>query len=880
MKDMVIRLARLAGWLLAIWLLAKWIVASVNGVTGSPYLSWPAAALFVIAALLAGRPYMARGVDRRGWRIRAMAKVKRKTRLARMVPWRLVRVTLPGKRFAFFRTLALTIAMTVVFGAASIPYVRARIAEGLPKDLSALLKYNPPVTTRVYSADNELICTFTNENRVRVPLTDVPKHVQQAFIAAEDRDFYSHGGIDPVSIVRAATVNYRSGATRQGASTLTQQVVKQVVLHDNAKTIARKIREIVLAVDVEHLMTKDEILEVYLNHVFLGHNAYGVQAAAQAYFGKDVKDLTLGEAAMLAGLPRAPSHDSPFSHYDRARVRQAYVLGQMVNAGFVTQAQADAALHEEIAIIYREDALNHTAAPYFCDHVRRELKRMFGNEAIFEKGLTVQTTLDMRMQRAAESAVRRGLIDLERRIGFNGPEGKDPKYAGCTGPAEGIVDGVIDMARVAGVGGTPSVCVKGTVYPIYAEDADRIATWEKSSSKKLAVGDLMSVQIATIAPDPVSKGATDKVGAPVVAPASAKRYAISARRTSGPGHPDALQAALIATDPHTGELKAYVGGYDFVESQFDAASMAHRQPGSSIKPYVYLTALAHGLKVDDVVIDAPFCYPSASGIWCPQNYKSPFGGDQYYGRIGLRRALALSLNSVSVQLANRVGIEEVIRTMRALGITSPLPRVLPLAIGAAELTPWEHTFAYTSLAAGGKKLPRHPGSEDAGIFIRSVVDASGKDLYRYVPVPREQWPQAVNAGDAYCMTYLMKGVVEQGTGHRVQELQRPAAAKTGTTNDFRDTWFMGFTNDLVVGVWVGRMTPQPIVKEATGGSVALPIWLAAVKEMHPHTPPRDFSVPDDVMLVHSVWEADMIPYQRGRLPYQLLGGSGNTGDLK
>ncbi len=876
MREMVLRTARLLGWLLALALLTKWIVSSVNGVTGSPYLSWPAAAVFAVSALFAGQPYWLRGLDRRGWRIRPLPKVLRTSRLSKIMPLRLIRVTLPGKRFAIFRTLALTTAVTALFGTAAIPYVRARVAEGLPKDLSALLQYNPPVTTRVYSADNELICTFTNENRVRVPLSAVPKHVQQAFIAAEDKDFYAHGGIDPISMVRAGTVNYRSGSAKQGASTLTQQAIKQVVLKDNSKTVARKIREIVLAVDVEHQMSKDAILEVYLNHVFLGHNAYGIEAAAQAYFGKEAKDLSLAEAAMLAGLPRAPSHDSPYSHYDRARVRQAYVLGQMVNAKFITQAQADAALKEELAIIFREDALNHTAAPYFCDHVRRELKRLYGNEAIFEKGLTVQTTLDMRMQRAAESAVRRGLIDLERRIGFNGPEGKDPKYAGCVGPGEEIIDGVIDMAKVAGVGAAPTVCIKGKAYPIHAEDAVRIAKWESESRKSLAVGDLMSVQLVTVTPDP-PKG---KPGEPSPPAPSGKRYAISARRTSGPGHPEALQAALIAADPHTGELRAYVGGYDFVESQYDAASMAHRQPGSSIKPYVYLTALGHGLKVDDFVVDAPYCYPSASGTWCPQNYKSPFGGQQYYGRIGLRMALALSLNSVSVQLANKVGIEEVIRTMRALGITSPLLRVLPLAVGAAELTPWEHTFAYTALASGGKVLPRHPGSPDAGIFIRSVTDNSGKELYRYQPVPREQWPQAVNAGDAYAMMYLMKGVVEQGTGKRVRELQRPAAAKTGTTNDFRDTWFMGFTNDLVVGVWVGRMTPAPIVKEATGGSVALPIWLAAVKEMHPQTPPRDFSVPDDVMLVGgAVPTEDLVPYQRGRLPLQFQGTGSDTGNL-
>lgn len=870
MKPQFVRPVRIVLWLCGIGLCAWLVWRNVYAFVGTDLLAVPAVVAFALAALLAGPPYKVRPPHRWAWRVRGVPRETRKKmkRFGRIIFWRIVKIKLPGKRFALFRSLALFAACLAFIGALSLPYARRKIAEGVPADLTALVAYSPPVTTQVYSADNELVCTFTLENRVRVPLDRIPQHVRQAFIAAEDKSFYTHKGIDPIAIIRAASVNFESGDTKQGASTLTQQAIKQVILKNNEKTYRRKLQEIVLAVEIEKTMPKDKILEVYLNHVFLGHGAYGIQAAAQTYFAKDVSQLTIAEAALLAGLPRAPSRDSPYSHYDRARARQAYVLGRMVETGAITQAQADEARAQEIVMIYHEDPLNRTAAPYFCDHVRRELKRMYGNEAIFEKGLTVHTTLDMRMQRSAESAVRRGLIDLERRIGWNGPEGKDPKFAGCKGPAEPVVDGAIEMARVTAVGKDFAVCVRGTAFPLHPDDAARVAKWEANAKKQVAVGDMMSVQIATL----------ETVGAPKGKTPNLTRYALAARRTSGPDHPEALQSALVAVDPNTGELKALVGGYDFTESQYNAATMAHRQPGSSIKPYIYLTGLMHGMTVDETVLDGPSCYPSASGIWCPQNYRGPNTVQQYFGMVNLRFALAQSLNSVSVRLAHKYGIEEVIRTMRALGITSPLERVLPLAVGSAEITPWEHTYAYATIASGGKQMPRHPGAEQAGVFLRRVLDADGKELYRYDPVPREQLPQAVPAADAYALTYLMKGVVEQGTGRRVRELQRPAGGKTGTTNDFYDTWFMGFTTDLVVGVWVGRMTPQPIVKEATGGGVALPIWLAFVKAAHPETPAREFPVPADVTLVRTPW-GELMPYQRGRMPQRLMVGTMPTGNF-
>ncbi len=861
---------RIALWLAATLGLAWWVDRSVSDFFGSAYIAIPATVAFVVFALAAKPPALRRGAPRKVWRVR---RTKR---------WiRIVREPRPGKRVAFFRTAFLVGAFSVVGGVAAYPYVRAKIAEGLPKDLSPLLAYDPPVTTRVYSADHELICTFTLEDRTTVPLATVPDHVRQAFIAAEDKDFYGHHGIDPVSIVRAAWVNYKNGVTKQGASTLTQQVIKQIVLKNNERTYRRKLQEVVLAVAIEKQMTKDQILEVYLNHVFLGHGAYGVEAASRAYFGKSVSQLTVAEAALLAGLPRAPSRDSPFNHYDRARVRQAYVLGQMVDKALITQAVADDAKREEIVIISRVDPINHTAAPYFCDLVRRELKRLYGNTQVFEEGLVVETSLDMKMQRAAESAIRNGIIDLERRIGWNGPEGHDATYKHCdnTTPDPGsrpgqirnsVPDGTTERVRLASVASEYTVCVDGIVFPMHPDDAARMRTWNSHAKVPLAVGDVLSVRIVTM---PTVGAAAVKGVVPTT------RYAIAARRTAGADHPEALQGALVAVNQTTGELKALVGGYDFNESQYNTATMAHRQPGSSIKPYVYLTALMRGMTIDEIVTDRLVCYQTASGMWCPKNYRGPNTVTQYYGRVPLRTALALSLNSVSVQLAAKVGIEDVIRTMRALGITSPLERVLPLAIGSAEITPWEHVYAYATIANGGHEMPRHPGAQSVGIFLRKVTDSRGKVLLQIDTNRPEDRPQVVPSADAFALQYLMRGVVEEGTGHRVLELQRPAAAKTGTTNNFHDVWFMGFTPDLVCGVWVGRMTPQPIVKEATGAGVALPLWLAFMKAGHPDTPAREFPVPDDVTLVRG-WNGELMPFQRGRMPYQYTEGQMPTGNFK
>ena len=813
---------RNASWKLAVGLLTWYVWDATATLLAIYWLAALAAACFAASAILAGQPHLRRSPD------------PKDPALPRVRPMRLA---------GTFAAVVILMSTTAAMPAAH--YLTADHDQALAEATT----YRPTVSTRVYSADDELICSLTLQDRVLVRLPQVPPHVRQAFIAAEDQDFYGHHGIDLMAIVRALAANQQSGRRKQGGSTITQQVIKQVVIKDNEKSYTRKAREMLLAVKLERSATKDEILEVYLNQIFLGHGTYGIQAAAQTYFGKDVSQLSLAEAAILAGLPKAPSRDSPYNFFARSKERQTYVLGRMLDSGYIDRPTMDAALAEDVAIIERSDPINLTAAPYFCEHVRKELTRLYGYEAIYEKGLTVRTTLDMRMQRAAEAAVRRGLVDLERRLGFNGPEGRDIVSADACGPAlEPVTDGVTQIGRVISTGRPGvAVCVNGRTFPMDPEDIQRIYGWEAGTGNKLAIGDLLSVRIETRGKE--------------------QRFAVSARRTAGPDHPEALQAGLIAIDPQTGALKALVGGYDYAENQFNAVTQARRQTGSSVKPYVYLTALMRGRTVDEMVTDQPVCYNTASGVWCPTNYNNRF-----YGRVDLRTALALSLNSISVQLTAQSGVDEVIRTMRTLGIASPIDRVLPISVGAVEITLWEHAYAYAAIASGGKRLPRHPDAATVGVFFTQVLDDTGRELYSNPLTPAEELPQAVPADDTYAMIHLMKGVVENGTGRRVRELRRPAGGKTGTTNDFRDVWFLGYTADLVAGVWVGRMTPQPITKDATGGGVALPIWLAFMKAAHPDTPPRDFPVPADTTLMVGP-DGTLVPFQRGRIPqkYRLPG---------
>ncbi len=912
---------RVAAWLLAILLIDVWLRATVRGLIGDNWiaipLSWleririPLALLpplvFTIAALLARPPYLRRAAPR--WvyvvkRTRVPVRERFHHIFGRIPLYRLdlmpkmVEFTAPdgrvghaGERFVFARMIWTGLALTTFASMIGLAFAADWFLPSVPKDLSSVEQYQPPVATVVYDRNGAEMCRFTVENRTYVDLSQIPVEVQEAFIAAEDQHFWEHDGIDPNGIVRAGVANFQSGETRQGASTITQQVIKQVVLKDSSKSMKRKLTELVLAPRFETQMTdmlgsrhaaKEKILEIYLNHVYLGDGNYGVEAAALGYFGKHAKDLTRAEAAMLAAMPKAPALDAPDKHFARAKERQRYVLDREVELGMLTSSERDAAWKEPIVTIRRTHSSNVANAPYACEEVRKFAERQFGYEAVYKQGLVIRTTFDLPLLRKAQASIRYGLLDLERRLGFAGPEGHDKNASDRCEEPEWVDDEAIEAnARViARDRSSIALCVRGNRVRLDPDDVARVQQWERAKpGRVLRLGDLMTVRLET---RDLGKGKTERV-------------ALTARRTGGKGHPEALQAALVAIDPNDGEIRAIVGGYDWNESQYDAATQAHRQTGSSIKPYVYLTALMNGETVVSTVEDAPICVPTASGEWCPRNYDGPHVTQVYYGLVDLMTALAKSLNSVSVRLTLEVGLDKVLGTIRALGVRSPIERVYPVAVGTPELTLREHAAGYATLLSEGREMAVQHDGDPPGIFVKSVsawvrgLDGrvQFKTLYE---APKRPDAQAVPSGDAYAMIHLMRGVVQFGTGTRAKKLRRPIAGKTGTTNSFHDVWFMGGSADLTVGVWVGRMTPTPIAKEATGGGVALPIWEAFMELAFPvpkkegdpfETPPRDFPIPNDVTLILNGETEDgrpsLLPFQRGKMPDAYLKASSGFG---
>jgi len=761
----------------------------------------------------------------------------------------------PLKSFSILRYFGLMAVFGVFLGAGFTYRVVAELSRDLPVRLDSVLDYSPARATRVFSADGELIGELFLQKRVLVPLARIPAHVQNAFIAAEDRRFRVHVGFDPIGIGRAAYENYIAGGVKQGASTITQQVSRMLMLTQE-KTVVRKLKEIILSVRVERELSKDAILHIYLNHVYLGHGAYGVQAAAENYFGKDVEHLTIAEAAVLAGLPKAPTKFSPYNDYTRARERQAYVLARMRDDGAISELQYQAAVHEPLALLAREQPLNTVAAPYFVEVIRKWASERYGDRSLFDGGLRIYTTIDMKKQHAAEAALRRGLTDLDRRLGFRGPIGKlegAESDAFASGPPRPYVVSAEQAPLFSGGALLPEVAYVGMVVDasprkkqvivdvgprslrLIEEDAGRVLRW-KDGKRTVAAGDLIPVIVVR----DEKKGEQAEIAE----------------------IPD-VQAALVSMDPKNGDVVSMVGGYDYAHSVFNRAVQARRQAGSSIKPFIYAAALQHGMNNLSIVLDAPVAVRTATGVWAPSNYDA----GKYLGAITLKTALAKSINTVSVRLTAAMGVDPVIKMMRSLGITSPIPRHISIALGTPDVSLLQMTAAYASFPAGGQKVtPR---------FVTLVTADDGRVVDDWRPAVKR--PQALPPEIAYLMVDLMKGVVQRGTAKAAQELGRPAAGKTGTSTGFRDTWFIGFTPDLICGVWVGRDDFKPIGANTTGGNTALPIWLSFMRAAHPDTPVRDFIPPADVTFVRASEtsgqpvgpgspQAAWVPFARGTVP--------------
>ncbi len=716
-------------------------------------------------------------------------------------------------------------------------YVSAR----LPK-VETLADYQPPVITRILGDDGALIAELYRERRILVPVSSIPRQLIEAFVAAEDSKFFHHQGLDLGSIVRAALKNIRAGGIVQGGSTITQQVAKSLLLTPERK-FSRKFKEAILAWRMEQHLSKKEILYLYLNQIYLGHGAYGVQAAAENYFAKNVEELSLAECAIIAGLPQAPSRYSPYSHLKRAKDRQRYVLERMVAENYITAEAAAKALTEELKI-HPRSLPQVPGAAYFTEQVRRYLEQNFGSEQTLSGGLEVHTTMNLSMQQAAQQAVQNNLRNHDRRQGYRGPlrtlnqQEQElflteqattwPKTPPVGERLEGVLIKSDKQNLVVRIGSfTGIIPTKDTAW---AGDLQIVAQGQplKIGSKKkqiqLPVGSVLLVEIVR----PLKDG---KLGLALAQ------------------EPEA-QAALVALDPHSGEVKAMVGGYDFSQSQFNRAIQAKRLPGSAFKPLIYAAALNKGYTPATIVLDTPLIYRETGEQgqekeWKPKNYRGSFSGPT-----SLRRALAHSYNVVTIKILQDIGVRYAIGYAKKLGIQSPLTADLTLALGSSAVSPLELATAYSVFASGGVRFTPN--------YISKVVDRNGTVLksvdpadfsekmdsrQRLISNPSER---VISADTAYLITNLMESVVQNGTGFRAKVLGRPVAAKTGTTNDLKDAWFAGYAPQLLAVSWIGYDQERSLGKNETGSRAAAPTWVEFMQKALKDLPHKDFPVPDTI----------------------------------
>jgi penicillin-binding protein 1A len=695
--------------------------------------------------------------------------------------------------------------------------------------IGSLRDYNPPVITEIYSDSGEVIGRFWEEKRIVVSLDQFPNHLIQAFIAAEDSRFYQHEGVDVLSIMRAFIKNTLAGRIEQGASTITQQVAKSLLLKDTEKSYRRKVREATLSLQIEKEFSKEKILFLYLNQIYLGHGAYGVEAAARTYFDKSASELNLAESAMLAGLTQAPSKYSIISHFEKAKARQQYVLQRMKEERYITQRQEEEAGAAEIKLnVSPENTFEK--APYFTEHVRKYIEQKYGRDLLYRGGLKVYTTLNLDMQRQARAAVKRGLLELDKREGFRGPlrhleaAERDSfkrewanKYASEPPKVDDVVQGLIEGIEDQKNEVVVSIGERLAVLPLsemkWARKPDpevpSHAALLKSVRGVFQVGDVVLVRIKEPMPKPYD-------------------WMVSLEQ-----EPE-VQGAVLCMETGTGRVKAMVGGRDFSLSQFNRAMQARRQPGSSFKPIIYAAALDQGMTPSTVILDAPYLSSTnpEEEIWKPKNFKETFAGPTLF-----RQALIQSRNVITVKILKEIGVPYVISYARRMGIEADLAPDLSLALGSSGLSLLELCRAYGVFANGG--MLADP------IFVNRVEDGHGGVL----ELNHSSLKESISKETAFVMTDLLKAVIQEGTGWRSKALKRPAAGKTGTTNDLRDAWFVGYTPSLVAGVWVGYDDRRSMGQDETGSRAANPIWLYFMTEALKNRPDEEFQVPEGVALV-------------------------------
>lgn len=721
----------------------------------------------------------------------------------------------------------------------------------LPK-VDRLADYRPPIVSQVFGEDGSLVGEFYLERRTVVPVDKVPKKLIQAFVAAEDANFYQHRGIDYLGIVRAAFKNVISMRKKEGASTITQQVAKSMLLTPEKK-YSRKLKEAILAKRMEERLSKDEILYIYLNQIYLGAGSYGVQLAAETYFAKSVENLNLAEMAMLAGLPKAPNSYSPIKHLEKARERQSYVLERMVKEGYITQAESDHAKKTAIQIRSLKK-VNSEQSAYFLEQVRIQLEERYGEDRLYKEGLRIYTTMNAEMQKAAYEGVVNGLKALDKRQGFRGPlkhllEGEVAPF--CKHIEDSIDSAALKQGETYQGVVTAINTGKGELSIKVGDRSGTLSRKHMSWAGKVALEESYGV--------PATKAKTINLGSvldvSVMTPDTNKTGAVFALDQE----PEA-QAALFAMDPKSGGVRAMVGGYNFKKSQFNRAMQAKRNPGSAFKPIIYAAAIDKGMTPATIVDDAPIEYDSGKEeSWKPKNYDNI-----YRGSVTMREALTNSINIVSIKILETTGVSTAIEYAKKLGITSPLEANLTLALGSSSLTPMELTSAYAVFASGGYKVSPY--------FVARVVDRQGNVLEETTPPAIPVFAATTSAvvlsnvaakkassttrelvavpaiapETAYIMTNLMESVVTSGTGQRARALGRPVAGKTGTTNDMKDAWFIGYVPQLVAGVWVGYDQERSLGAGGSGGQAAAPIWTAFMQRAVGGMPVERFPVPGNV----------------------------------
>jgi len=744
--------------------------------------------------------------------------------------------------------------VVAIAGAGGVLFIFHNYGRGLP-EYRQLADYEPPVMTRVYGGDGRLLAEYATEKRIFVPIKATPKRVIQSFLVAEDKNFYIHPGVDVLSVIRAALTNVRNiGSSNRpvGASTITQQVAKNFLL-TNEVSWKRKIKEAILAFRIERALSKDRILELYLNEIYLGFGSYGVAAAALNYFDKSMDELTIDEAAFLAALPKAPNNYHPVKKPKAAKARRDWVIGRLLVGGLITPAEAELAAARPLQVRQRS-ATEYIRADYFAEEVRRQLDNRYGEEKLYKGGLSVRTTLDPRLQAIADTVLREGLETYDRRHGWRGPvarlpEGtrldvkiewrralaKIPPVKGVGSHLLAVVIGLRPDDALIGFG-------DGASGRIPLAEMKWARPWmenQKRGPKVTSPADVL-VPGDVIVVDPVN--------------ANAKGVAYPAGSYGLRQLPD-VDGSIVALDPHTGRILAMSGGYSYERSQFNRVTQAMRQPGSAFKPFVYLAALDHGYTPSTLILDAPFVIDQGPGLpkWRPANYTKKF-----YGPSTMRLGLEKSRNLMTVRLAQTIGMEAISEYAQRFGIVDFLPEKLAMALGSGETTLLRITTAYAMLVNGGKRI--------TPTLIDRIQDRHGETIFRHdrrncvscratiwtrqeTPAIADTRKPVTKPGSAYQVVSMLKGVVERGTGRRIRAVGKPLAGKTGTTNADKDTWFIGFSPDLAVGVFVGFDTPKTLGRRETGSSVAAPLFrdfMAAALEKKKAIP---FRIPPGIRLV-------------------------------